>query len=89
MPRSGGSGRRSKSSIFRRRVRRGTLIDATLIAAAVKSPPYGDGGVNPRDPDARITMKRKKSHFGYKGNLAVDEGSGLVRTIRNFVCGRA
>ena len=60
-------------------VRRGTLIDATLIAAAVKRPPWGDGGVNPRDPDARVTMKRKKAHFGYKGHLAVDQGSGLVR----------
>ncbi len=60
-------------------VKRGTLIDATLIAAAVKRPPYGEGGVNPRDPDARVTMKRKKAHFGYKGHLAVDQGSGLVR----------
>jgi IS5 family transposase len=35
--------------------------------------------VNPRDPDARVTMKRRKAHFGYKAHLAVDEGSGLVR----------
>ena len=27
--------------------------------AAVKRPAYGSGGVNPRDPDARVTMKRK------------------------------
>jgi len=54
-------------------------VDATLIAASVKRPPYGSGGVNPRDPDARVTMKRKKAHFGYKAHLAVDEGSGLVR----------
>jgi transposase, IS5 family len=60
-------------------VKRGTLVDATLIAAAVKRPAYGDGGVNPRDPDARVTMKRKKAHFGFKAHLAVDEGSGLVR----------
>jgi transposase, IS5 family len=60
-------------------VKRGTLVDATLIAASVKKPPYGGGGVNPRDPDARVTMKRKMAHFGYKAHLAVDEGSGLVR----------
>jgi Transposase DDE domain len=60
-------------------VKRGTLVDATLIAAAIKKPPYGSGGVNPRDPDARVTMKRKTAHFGYKAHLAVDEGSGLVR----------
>ena len=60
-------------------VKRGTLVDATLIAACVKRPPYGSGGINPRDPDARITMKRKKTYFGYKAHLAVDEDSGLVR----------
>ncbi|HZZ22426.1 MAG TPA: IS5 family transposase, partial [Roseiarcus sp.] len=57
-------------------VKRGTLVDATLIAAAVKRPPYGSGGVNPRDPDAWITMKRKTVNFGYKAHLAVDEESG-------------
>jgi transposase, IS5 family len=56
-------------------VKRGT----TLIAASVKRPSYGAKGVNPRDPDARVTMKRKTVHFGYKAYLAVDEGSGLVR----------
>ena len=60
-------------------VKRGTLVDATLIAAAVKRPPYGSGGLNPRDRDARVTMKRRQAHFGYKAHLAVDEGSGLVR----------
>jgi hypothetical protein len=25
-------------------------MDATLIAASVKKPPYGSGGMNPRDP---------------------------------------
>ena len=34
---------------------------------------------NPRDPDARVAVKRKKSYFGYKAHLAVDEESGLVR----------
>ena len=62
-------------------IKRGTLIDATLIAAAVKRPPHG-AGVNPRDPDARITVKRKTSYFGYKAHLAVDEESGLVRRPR-------
>jgi IS5 family transposase len=59
--------------------RRGTLMDATLIAAAAKRPSYGGGGVNPIDPDTRITMKNKKAHFGDNARLAVDEDSGLVR----------
>jgi hypothetical protein len=53
-----------------------------LIAASVKKPPWG-GGVKPRDPDARVTMKRKTAHFGYKAHLAADEGSGLVRQADN------
>ena len=56
-------------------VKRGTLVDATIIAAAVKRPPYDGGGVNPRGgPDARFTVKRKTTYFGYKAHLAVDEG---------------
>ena len=93
-PRSGGSARRSTSSAFRRRCfwrptgnsmgsasssSAARWSDATLIEAAVKRPAYGSGGVNPRDPDARVTMKRKTVHFGYKAHLAVDEESGLVR----------
>jgi transposase, IS5 family len=59
-------------------IKSGTLVDATLIAAAVKRP-YDGGGVNARDPDARFTVKRAKTYFGYKAHVAVDEGSGLVR----------
>lgn len=59
-------------------VKRGTLVDATLIEAAVRRP-YEGGGVNPRDPDARFSRKRDKTYFGYKAHLAVDEESGLVR----------
>jgi transposase, IS5 family len=60
-------------------VKRGTLGDATLIAAAVKRAAYGSGGVNPRDPDARVTMKRKTAPFGDQAHRAVDERSGFVR----------
>ena len=59
-------------------VKRGTLVDATLIAGAVRRP-YEGGGVNPRDPDAHFSRKRDKTYFGIKAHLAVDEESGLVR----------
>ena len=59
-------------------IKRGTLVDATIIAGAVRRP-YEGGGVNPRDPEARFTRKRDKTYFGYKAHLAVDEESGLVR----------
>ena len=60
-------------------LRRGTLIDATILEAAVR-PPAGDAGeVSPRDPQAGWTKKNGGSRFGYKAHAAVDEGSGLVR----------
>src|ERR671938_268221 len=60
-------------------LRRGTLIDATILDAAAR-PPGGDAGeVSPRDPQAGWTRKNGKSRFGYKAHVAVDEGSGIVR----------
>jgi transposase, IS5 family len=60
-------------------LRRGTLIDATILEAAVR-PPSGDAGeVSARDPQAGWTKKNGKSRFGYKAHAAVDEGSGIVR----------
>src|SRR4051795_12398395 len=60
-------------------LRRGTLIDATILEAAVR-PPGGDAGeVSPRDPQAGWTRKNGESRFGYEAHVAVDEGSGIVR----------
>jgi transposase, IS5 family len=60
-------------------LRRGTLIDATILEAAVR-PPTGDAGeVSERDPQAGWTRKNGESRFGYKGHVAVDEDSGIVR----------
>jgi transposase, IS5 family len=60
-------------------LRRGTLIDATILEAAVR-PPTGDAGeVSERDPQAGWTKKNGESRFGYKAHVAVDEGSGIVR----------
>ena len=60
-------------------VKRGTLVDATIIAAAVKPPKVEEGQVNERDPDASFTVKNDETYFGYKAHLAVDEESGVVR----------
>src|SRR5215218_11369870 len=60
-------------------LRRGTLIDATILEAAVR-PPAGDAGeVSERDPQAGWTRKNGRSRFGYKAHAAVDEGGGIVR----------
>lgn len=62
-------------------VRTGTLMDATLVEAAVKKPAAPAGSRSPTDPDADWTRKGNKSCFGYKAHLGVDEGSGLIRRV--------
>ena len=43
------------------------------------APPFAEGPVNPRDPDASFTIKNDKTYFGYKAHLAMDEESDLIR----------
>ena len=61
-------------------LRKGTLIDATLVTAQA-APPAFDGSEPAHDPDATWTRREgsSKKHFGYKAHIAVDQGSGLVR----------
>lgn len=62
-------------------VRKGTLLDATLIEAQAKKPAMsaGPGASGPSDKDANWTKKNGKSYYGYKAHIAVDEGSGIIR----------
>ena len=60
-------------------VKQGTLIDATLVAAAVARPPGRSGESSARDPEASWTRRGRLGQFGYKAHLAVDQGSGLIR----------
>jgi IS5 family transposase len=60
-------------------VKTGTLMDATLVEAAVKKPGSPAGSKSSTDPDADWTRKAGKTYFGYKAHLGVDEGSGLIR----------
>jgi IS5 family transposase len=67
-------------------LKKGTLIDATLVRSSGRTPPSGS---TPRDvesrsahdPDANWTRhgKGRQLFFGYKAHLAVDQGSGLIR----------
>ena len=60
-------------------LRRGTLIDASIVKSAAR-PPSGDAGeVSDRDPDAGFTKKNGKTSFGYKAHIGTDEGSDLIR----------
>jgi len=65
-------------------VKAGTLVDATLVAAAAAEPPkQKGGGLSQADPDARWTKRAKGgAHFGYKLHAGVDAGSGIVRRAR-------
>ena len=58
-------------------VKRGTLIDASLIQA--QSRPPTKINPEPKDPDADWTVKRGEPTYGYKLHIGVDETSGLVR----------
>ena len=61
-------------------LKRGTMLDATLIETAV-APPRGDRPS--RDPDAGFARRQGKagSTFGYKAHVGVDEGSGIIRSV--------
>lgn len=64
-------------------VRQGTLIDASLVSAAVAEPrKQPGGGTSKVDPEATWAKKGHKATFGYKLHIAVDQGSGLVRQAR-------
>jgi len=60
-------------------LKRGTMLDATLIETAAGRP--RDGA--PNDPDAAFAGRQGKpgSLYGYKAHVAVDEGSGLIRRV--------
>ena len=68
-------------------VKKGTLIDATLIESAVRPPPSGSTpkdieSRSPHDADANWTRRGdgRRLFFGYKAHIGVDQGSGLVRS---------
>jgi IS5 family transposase len=73
-------------------LKRGTLIDATLIRSAVNplppahdQPPDATGRpaskliANPADADAAWTKKEGRHFFGYKAHVAMDLGSRIIR----------
>jgi IS5 family transposase len=76
-------------------MKQGTLLDATLVEAQAvappppPAPPAPEAAANGRppsrlvrseaDPDAGWTRRGKVRFFGYKGHVAVDHPSGLIR----------
>ncbi len=65
-------------------IKKGTLVDATVIEAAPRRPLHnedGSTGKSKQDPEAEWTKKGSKYLFGYKAHVGVDLGSELVRRI--------
>lgn len=60
-------------------LKRGTMVDATLVEAATARPHRED---SPTDADASFAKKEGKSGstYGYKAHVGVDQGSELIRT---------
>ena len=65
-------------------LKRGTMLDATLIeTGAARPPPMGGTAEDSADPQARFAARQGKGGgtFGYKAHVAVDKGSGLIRRV--------
>lgn len=76
-------------------LKQGTLIDASLIPAAVNGPKRPEGPMPPdesgypasklvkseHDPDATWTKKEGKYYFGYKLHAGMDKASRIIRRI--------
>lgn len=65
-------------------LRKGTIVDASLVQAARKKRRCGDD--EPKSPqqdsDATATKRGKKGYYGYKGHIGVDQESGIIRRTR-------
>lgn len=65
-------------------LRKGTLMDATILPAASRKPSLkeGKGARVAREPGASWVVKNGRSHFGYRLHVGTDQGSNLIRQIR-------
>ena len=65
-------------------LRKGTLMDATILPAASRKPGIkaGKGARLAREPGASWVVKNGRSHFGYRLHVGADQGSNLIRKVR-------
>jgi IS5 family transposase len=64
-------------------VRKGTMLDATIVHAASRQPDIEEGKEArvAREPGANFTRKNGKSYFGYRLHIGADQGSLLIRKL--------
>ncbi len=55
-------------------VGKGSIVDATIKQAQANS-------TSNSDKDADFTKKRGKTYYGYKGHIALDEDSEIIKTV--------
>ena len=65
-------------------LKKGTLIDATIVQSSRKSRKKETGnqenkGSTQKDNDASYTQKGRKTYYGYKGHIGVDQGTNIIR----------
>lgn len=60
------------------RVRRGTIVDATIISA----PSSTRNRAGARDPEMHQTKKGNEWHFRMKAHIGVDAETGLTHSVR-------
>jgi len=66
-------------------LKRGTLLDATVVQAQAATPSSKDRNVVSRstvDPDAHWTHAKGGMRFGYKAHVSVDQDSNLIRRAK-------
>lgn len=66
-------------------LREGTIVDATLIAAA----PSTKNRAKRRDPQMHQTKKGKQWYFGMKAHIGADAHSGLVHSLKGTAANAA
>jgi IS5 family transposase len=62
------------------RVRKGTLVDASIVKSNSKNPQGGE--VSERDPEAGWTKKGGQYQHGYKAHVGMDQESGLINKTK-------
>jgi len=60
-------------------LKKGSIVDATLIEAARRPPAKGSPA---RDPDAAHTVRGKKPFYGYKAHVTLDHKSEFIREVK-------
>ena len=60
-------------------LQKGTIVDATLVQAA-RNKKTDNAKKSPQsDTDARSTVRKNKTYYGYKGHIGVDQGTNVIR----------